>query len=158
MTTDAEQPGRLPPRWFISVAWLVHRGLYRITGGRFGLRRPTPDQWGMLRIHTIGRRSGAKRVAILGYYEDGPNLVTMAMNGWGDPEPAWWLNVQAHPNVTIDLANGRRAVHARAAEGAERERLWTRWAHYDGETNLNGLAARRSRQTQVVILEPRSRS
>ena len=116
MTTETEKKaGRLPPRWFISAAWLVHRALYRLTGGRFGLRPPTPDQWGMLRIHTIGRRSGAKRVAILGYYEDGPNLVTMAMNGWGDPEPAWWLNLQAQPDVTLDLVDGRREVHARAA-------------------------------------------
>jgi deazaflavin-dependent oxidoreductase (nitroreductase family) len=156
MTTQPDKAPPLPPRLIISTAWFVHRALYRLTGGRFGLRRPTPDQWGMLRIHTIGRRSGAKRIAILGYYEDGPNLVTMAMNGWGDPEPAWWLNLQAHPDVTIDLVDGRRAVHARAAQGDERDRLWTRWAHYDGETNLNGWAARRSRQTQVVILEPPS--
>ncbi|MGH2392453.1 MAG: nitroreductase family deazaflavin-dependent oxidoreductase [Candidatus Limnocylindria bacterium] len=155
MSETVEHAASLPPRWFIRIAWIVHRFLYRISGGRFGLRRPTPDQWGMLRIHTIGRRSGAERVAILGYYEDGPNLVTMAMNGWGDPEPAWWLNLQAQPEVTIDLRDGRRQVHARAAQGEERERLWARWAHYDGENNLKGWAARRSRETQVVILETR---
>ena len=39
---------------------------------------------------------------MVGYFEDGPNLVTMAMNGWADGEPAWWLNLQAHPEVSVD--------------------------------------------------------
>ena len=107
----------------------------------------------MMRLHTIGRRSGAERLAILGYFDDGPNLVTMAMNGWGEPEPAWWLNLQAHPDVRVDLTGGPRLVRGRAAEGDERVRLWERWAHYDRD--LDGYAARRPRSTAVVILEPR---
>ena len=90
---------------------------------------------------------------ILGYFEDGQDLVTMAMNGWADPEPAWWLNLQDHPDTMVDLVDGSRAVHARAANTDERPRLWTRWAHYDKD--LEAYAARRSRPTQVVILEPR---
>ncbi|HET9496835.1 MAG TPA: nitroreductase/quinone reductase family protein [Candidatus Limnocylindria bacterium] len=144
---------RLPPRWFIRAFWALHRALYSITGGRRGLRRPTEKNWGMMRLRTIGRRSGAQRAAIVGYYEDGPNLVTMAMNGWGDPEPAWWLNAQARPDITADLVDGTRRFHVRAAEGEERERLWARWAVYD--EGLDGWARRRSRQTQVVVLEPR---
>ena len=150
------QPGRkpmLPPRWFIRTAWVIHRAIYSITSGRLGLRRPTPDQWGMMRLRTVGRRTGTERTAILGYFEDGPNLVTMAMNGWADPEPAWWLNLQAHPDVSVDLAGGRHDVHARAADKDERPRLWARWAVYDKD--LDGFAALRSRETQVVILEPR---
>ena len=58
----------------------------------------TPEgKWGTLVLHSVGRRSGKEREAILGYVEDGPNLVTMAMNGWADPEPAWWLNLQDVP-------------------------------------------------------------
>jgi len=106
----------------------------------------------MLRLRTVGRRTGAERVAILGYFEDGPNLVTMAMNGWGEPEPAWWLNLQAHPDATVDLVDGPRTVRARAAVGDERRRLWARWAHYD--KNLDRYAALRSRDTAVVIFEP----
>ena len=109
-----------------------------------------------MRLRTVGRRSGAERTAILGYFEDGPNLVTMAMNGWADPEPAWWLNLQAHPDTSVDLADGSRAVHARAADPDERPRLWARWAEYD--KGLDGYAARRSRETAVVILEPRPAS
>lgn len=148
------KPARLPPRWFIRVAWKFHRLLYRVTGGRFGLRRATEDRWGMMRLSTIGRRSGQERAVILGYYEDGPNLVTMAMNGWGEDEPAWWLNLQAHPDTTVELpGRDHRPVRGRAAAGEERQRLWERWRHYDKQ--LDAFAARRPGETAVVILEPR---
>jgi hypothetical protein len=77
----------------------------------------------------------------------------MAMNGWADPEPGWWLNLQAHPDAFVDLPGGRRAVHGRAADGDERRRLWAMLAGYDKD--LDGYAARRSRETSVVILSPR---
>jgi deazaflavin-dependent oxidoreductase (nitroreductase family) len=133
--------------------WTLQRGLYSVTRGRFGLRTATAERWGMLRLRTVGRRTGEERVAILGYFEDGPDLVTMAMNGWADPEPAWWLNLQAHPDTIVDLPGGSRAVHARAADKDERPRLWARWASYDKD--LDAFAARRSRETAVVILSPR---
>ena len=137
---------------------MLHRAAYRITGGRFGLSRPEAgSKFGMLRLTTIGRRSGQSRVAIIGYYEDGPNLVTLAMNGWGDKEPAWWLNLQAQPDTTVELADGSRAVRARAAAGAERDRLWAKFSDYPGwGDDLDGLATRRSAETAVVVLEPRS--
>jgi F420H(2)-dependent quinone reductase len=143
----------LPPRWFIRAAWLVHRALYRLSGGRFGLRRPTPKTFGMMTIHTTGRRSGTKRTAILGYYEDGPNLFTLAMNGWGEPEPAWWLNLQANPNATLVLPEGKREVIGRAATGEERQRLWSAMAQKD--PNLDAWAQRRPKGTAVVVFEPR---
>jgi len=92
-------------------------------------------------LTTVGRRSGKERRAILGYYEDGPNLVTMAMNGWKDAEPAWWLNLQAHPDATVELPDGTRAIHGRAAQGDERERLWARWREMGDD--VDGYATRR---------------
>jgi deazaflavin-dependent oxidoreductase (nitroreductase family) len=155
MSTEATaKAAPLPPRWFIRAFWVGQRAVYSITRGRLGLRPATAEQWGMMRLHTVGRRTGEERVAILGYFEDGPDLVTMAMNGWGDPEPAWWLNLQAQPDVTVDLPGGSRAVHAHAANAEERPRLWARWAVYDKD--LDGYAALRSRETAVVILSPRS--
>jgi F420H(2)-dependent quinone reductase len=128
--------------------------MYRLSRGRFGLWRPKPGRWGALRLHTTGRRSGRARTAILGYFEDGPNYVTLAMNGWAAPEPAWWLNLQAHPDATVDMSDGsRRAVRGRAAVGEERERLWARWREHGDD--LDGYATRRPSQTAVVVLEPR---
>jgi len=152
MSDERKSRAKLPPRWFVRLAWKVHRGLYRITGGRFGLRRAEANRWGMMRLITIGRRSGQERPVILGYFDDGPNLVTMAMNGWANPEPAWWLNLQAHPEVSVVTAEGRRMVRGRAAEREERARLWDRWRELD--KNLDEYAARRSVETAVVVLEP----
>src|SRR5438034_9198077 len=144
---------RLPPRWLIRLAWSVHRGVYRVFGGRVGLWRPRANGWGTLRLTTTGRRTGRQRGVIIGYFEDGPNLVSLAMNGWGEGEPAWWLNLQAHPDATVDLVDGRRLVRGRAATGDERLRLWARWREID--RNLNAYAARRSSETAVVVLEAR---
>ena len=152
MSEEGNKRAWMPPRWFVRLAWSTHRGLYRISGGRVGLRPAKAKRYGMMRLTTIGRRSGQERNVILGYFDDGPNLVTMAMNGWADAEPAWWLNLQAHPETTVDLADGRRAVRGRAAEGEERSRLWDRWREID--TNLDAYAALRSAETAVVILEP----
>lgn len=144
----------LPPRWFIRLAWSTHRGLYRAFGGRFALWRPRADGWGALRLTTTGRRTGRQRGVIIGYFEDGPNLVSLAMNGWGAGEPAWWLNLRAHPDASVDLVDGRRLVRAHAAAGDERSRLWARWREID--KNLDAYAARRPHETAVVVLTPRT--
>jgi deazaflavin-dependent oxidoreductase (nitroreductase family) len=158
-THQAQAPGThsrrawLPPRWFIVLFWHGHRALLRVTGGRVGLWRPKPGRWGALRLTTIGRRTGRPRQVVVGYVEDGPNLVTMAMNGWGAAKPSWWLNLQAHPGATAQTRDGRRQVRARRAQGAERGRLWSRWAEID--KNLDAYAALRPAETAVVVLEPR---
>jgi deazaflavin-dependent oxidoreductase (nitroreductase family) len=110
----------------------------------------------MLRLTTVGRRSGQRRVAILGFIEDGQNLVSPAMNGWADPEPAWWLNLQASPDATVQLPDGSsRAVTARAATGAERASLWASLVDLGSSAYTDASAALRSRETAIVIFEPR---
>ena len=153
MSEPSRKSPFLPPRWFIRSFWALQRAAYSVTGGRFGLRTATADHQGMMRLRTVGRRSGEERTAILSYFEDGPDLVTMAMNGWADAEPAWWLNLQAQPDATVDLPGGSRAVHVHAAGKDERPRLWARWGVLDKD--LDTFAARRSRETAVVILSPR---
>lgn len=150
--TKRRRRARLPPRWFIVGFWHGHRALLRATGGRFGLWRPKPGGWGTLRLTTTGRRSGEPRQVVVGYVEDGANLVTMAMNGWRPGEPAWWLNLQNDPNGVVQTRDGTRAIRARRAEGEERERLWSRWGEID--KNLDEYAARRPTETAVVVFEP----
>ena len=132
--------------------WHAHRRVYRASGGRFGLKRPKPGGYGFLCLETTGRRTGQERKVMVGYFEDGPDFVTMAMNGWGEAEPAWWLNLQAHPAVKAHLVDRSIEVIGRAAEGEERERLWDRWKEID--KNLDGCAALRPGETAVVVLEP----
>jgi F420H(2)-dependent quinone reductase len=149
----------LPPRWFIRTAWVVHKALLRVTRDRVGLSTPTPGgRFGMLRLHTVGRRSGQPRAVVLGYIEDGENLVTLAMNGWAPADPGWWLNLRDRPSAEVDLVGGKRAVHAREAAGAERERLWATLRDCSGYGELDALAARRGRETAVVVLTPGPRA
>lgn len=144
---------KLPPRWFVVGFWHSHRAVVRLTRGRLGLWRPRPQGWGALRLTTTGRRTGRPRSVLIGYVEDGDDLVAMAMNGWGAAEPAWWLNLQSHPDATVQTRDGVRQVRARRATGAERDRLWSRWAGIDKD--LDAYAARRPGETAVVVLEPR---
>jgi F420H(2)-dependent quinone reductase len=154
---DHEQSVRTPPRFAVRIFWVAQRAIYRLSHGRIGLARPEAgNQFGILRLETVGRRTGKRRAAIAGYFEDGPNLVTIAMNGWGKDEPAWWLNLQANPAATVDLVDGPRAIFARVASGEERERLWAKAVEYPGwGADVDALAARRPRPTAVVVLEPR---
>jgi deazaflavin-dependent oxidoreductase (nitroreductase family) len=149
-----QKPSPQIPRWVVVTIWKIHRFAYAVTGGRFGLRTPTSTRWGMLRLTTVGRRTGRRRVAILGYIEDGANLVIPAMNGWADPEPAWWLNLQANPEAMVELPDGSRQVRARAAVGVERERLWRRLVDLGSSAYTDANAALRSRPPAIVVLEP----
>jgi deazaflavin-dependent oxidoreductase (nitroreductase family) len=145
---------KLQPPWFVHTFWRVHRVLYRLSGGRFLWTTASKRGWGALHLTTIGRKSGQERSVILGYLEDGPNLVMLAMNGWDAGHPAWWLNLEAHRDAVVRLAHqDPRPVRARPAVGDERDRLWHRWASVD--LNLDAYAACRSTETPVVVLEPR---
>ena len=159
--SPSKEPGDPPPRWLIRSFGVVNLAFHRLTGGRLGLSRPKPDRWGTMCLTATGRRTGRERSAILGYYEDGPNLVALAVNAWVDAEPAWWLNLQAHPDAKVDLKDGSRPVRARVAEGDERARLWARWrdlGERSGEAliaDADAYAGRLSREVAVVVLEPR---
>ncbi|CAN5290353.1 hypothetical protein BH11ACT1_BH11ACT1_02340 [soil metagenome] len=88
---------------------------------------------------------------------DGADLVTLAMNGWDEGHPSWWLNLEAHPDAVVRLAGQQpRPVRVRCAVGEERHRLWQRWGAVDPD--LDAFAHRRATETPVVVLEPRDRT
>ena len=153
-TYDSNPPKR-PPAWFVHGAWRVHRVLYKVSGGRFLWTTSNKRGWGALHLTTVGRKSGKERTVIVGYLEDGPNLVLAAMNGWDEGHPAWWLNLKAHPDAEVRLAGDRsRQVRATEVTGRERERLWKRWVAV--QPDYEDFAGRRSVETPVIVLEPRS--
>ena len=155
MSVTSRRPGpSLPPRWVMRRFWFAHRRLYRLTGGHLGLWRPKAGRWGAMHLATVGRRTGRRHDVIVGYFEDGPDLVTMAMNGWNKGEPAWFLNLKAHPDAEVHLYGEARLVSAHVATGDERARLWARWRDIDRD--LEAYAARRGTETAVVVLTPRS--
>ena len=147
----------LPPRWFIRSAWKTHKLILRTTSDRVGLSAPSPGRCGNLRLITTGRRSGRERAVVLCYIEDGDRLVTLAMNGWDPADPAWWLNLQAQPSATVDLARGNsRPVVASRATGPERERLWATMHDYSGYGDLDAFSTLRGKETAVVVLAPQA--
>lgn len=153
MTSAATRPPKLPPPWFVHTAWRVHRALYRLSGGRFVWTPSNKRGWGTLGLTTVGRRSGHERSVIIGYLERGPDLVVVAMNGWDEGHPAWWLNLEAHPDATVRLPSQQpRLVHARLSAGEERDELWQRWVAFDAR--LDAYAMQRSTETPVIVLEP----
>ena len=153
---DSETPPpKVPPRWFVHGAWRVHRALYRLSGGRFLWTPANKRGWGALRMTTLGRKSGKERSVIIGYLEDGPNLIALAMNGWQDGHPLWWLNLKAHPDAVVRLTGEEeRPVRAHQATGIERDRLWKLWEVVHPE--LDGYAGQRPTDTPVIVLEPRN--
>lgn len=145
----------MPPPWFVHLAWRVHRGLHKLSGGRFLWTPANKRGWGAMRMTAIGRTSGQERSVILGYLDDGDDLVVVAMNGWDEGQPAWWLNLQANPDASVRLADGEvRLVRAREAVGEERDRLWQRWV--DVEPTEAHFAEKRTTPTPVVVFSPRA--
>ena len=154
MSTAAPRPPKHPPPWFVHTAWRVHRALYRLSGGRFLWTTSNKRGWGALRLTTIGRKSGQERSVIIGYLEDGPNLVSIAMNGWDEGHPSWWLNLEAHPDAVVRLTDQHpRPVRARRPRGRSVIDCGSA-----GSRSIHGstaYASRRSTETPVIVLEPR---
>ena len=154
MRTRTNKPPKLPPAWFKHLFWRVHRFLYRLCDGRVLWTPKSKRGWGAMHLTTIGRKSGRQRSVIIGYIEDGSAPVVLAMNGWDEGQPAWWLNLEAHPDAIIRLkGQPARPVRARRVDGAERDRLWRLWAEVD--EGLDAYAASRSADTPVVVFESR---
>ncbi len=129
----------------------VHTWLYRVTGGRIG-----HEAGGLasLLLTTTGRRSGAERTVALTYIPDGRDYVVVASNGGADRDPAWWLNLSAAPDATVQVGPNVVPIVAHAADPQERRRLWPML------TAANPFYARyeqlTARPIPVVILRPRA--
>ena len=128
-----------------------HAVIYRASGGRVGHRFPGAPP--MLLLDHIGAKSGTVRTSPLVYFKDGQNVVIVASKGGHPRHPAWYHNLRANPDATIQVGTERRAVHARVAEPEERARLWPKAeATYGG---YRGYQERTDREIPLVVLEPR---
>jgi deazaflavin-dependent oxidoreductase (nitroreductase family) len=142
-----------PPRPILRVFWALHQAVRRITGGRIGTRTAHGDQLGTLFLHTVGRKTGAPRANGLFYLVEGPAFVVVASNAGADTDPAWWLNLGAHPDAEVEIAGRRTAVRARAATGDEATGLWPRLIAANPDYAVYRATA--ARPIPLVILGPR---
>src|SRR3712207_1624973 len=127
----------------------MHRRLYRLTGGKVGGKIGKAP---ILILHHVGRKSGTKRESPLIYVPDGDRCVIIASKGGVDKHPAWFHNLMAAGETTIEVGPDRRRVRPRVAEGEERERLWQRAVEI--YKPYADYATYTSRQIPVVVLEP----
>jgi deazaflavin-dependent oxidoreductase (nitroreductase family) len=128
-----------------------HILLYRATGGRLGQRIPGLPP--MLLLDHVGAKSGTRRTVPLLYIEDGPNVVIVASKGGHPKHPAWFHNLRANPDTSVQIGPERRAVHARVASPDERARLWPKAvAAY---ADYRRYQQRTGREIPLLILERR---
>lgn len=131
----------------------LHTLVYRASGGRIGQRLPGLSGPILLLDH-VGAKSGAKRTSPLLYFRDGDDVVIVASKGGYPKHPAWFHNLRANPDTTIQVGPERRQVHARVATPEERERLWPRAVEtYRGYAEYQ--ARSKGREIPLVILERR---
>lgn len=128
-----------------------HVALYRASGGRLGHKPPGLPP--MLLLDHVGARSGARRTMPLVYTRDGEDYVLVASKGGYPRHPAWFHNLKAHPDTTIQVGRRRIAVRAHVASDEERARLWPKCvATYAG---FAGYQQRAPRTIPLVVLAPR---
>jgi F420H(2)-dependent quinone reductase len=137
--------GRRGWHWFTQG----HVHAYRASGGRIGNRfRGSP----VLLVDHVGRKSGKHFTSPLIYGEDGDDLILVASYGGARRDPAWWPNLKAHPETTVNVLGDKRRVRARQASAEEKARLWPKmvaiYAPYED------YQRRTSRDIPVAILEP----
>jgi deazaflavin-dependent oxidoreductase (nitroreductase family) len=106
----------------------------------------------MLLLDHVGAKTGVRRTTPLNYVEDGADLVLVASKAGYPKHPAWFHNLRATPDTTVQVGGKRRAVHARVASPAERDRLWPKaLATYSG---YRAYQQHTTREIPLIILEP----
>jgi deazaflavin-dependent oxidoreductase (nitroreductase family) len=125
--------------------------LFRLTGGRIG--GTFPGGAPVMLLTTIGRKSGRPRTAPLLYLREGEDLVIVASMAGMSKHPIWYRNIEANPDVEVEIGSEKAKMHARRASDAEKAALWPKlvamYADYDQ------YQARTDRNIPVVILSPR---
>jgi deazaflavin-dependent oxidoreductase (nitroreductase family) len=132
----------------------IHVRLYRRSGGRVGGHVPG---WPGARIALVdhtGAKSGIRRTSPVMYHELGDAIAVAASKAGQPTHPAWFHNLKANPDTTLQIGSRVREVRARVANDEERDRLWPEFvAFYPGYDFFQRNA--KGRQIPIVILEPR---
>jgi F420H(2)-dependent quinone reductase len=129
----------------------LHTKLYRASGGRLGYRVPGAPK--MLLLDHVGAKSSIHRTVPLVYGRDGENIVLVASKGGYPKHPAWFHNLKANPDTSVQIGSKRLPVHARIADDEERERLWPLMVKVYG--GYEDYRRRAERQIPLIVLEPR---
>ncbi|MBA4023089.1 MAG: nitroreductase family deazaflavin-dependent oxidoreductase [Gordonia sp.] len=141
----------------VKLSSRVNTKIYKLTGGKVGakwrvgagFKDPVP----VILLTTIGRKSGKPRTVPLLFLRDGANVVVVASQGGMASNPAWYLNITANPDVSIQEGKKTSVMRAREADDAERERLWPKLVEVYAD--FDQYKAWTDRKIPVIICEPR---
>lgn len=129
----------------------IHRGLLTVSFGKVGWKAAGMP---VLELTTTGRKTGQPRSCLLtSPLQLGDTYVIVASRGGDDHHPAWFLNLEANPEVEVAIGGvPREARRARVASPDERAELWPQIA--ERYRNYAGYQAKTSREIPLVLLEP----
>ncbi len=151
--SDAKLAPNLP-------GWMVeHANRYLKSGGTDGhmykIQQPGRPELTVpsLLLTTKGRKTGENYIFPLFYGEDSGNYFVVASKGGAPEHPGWYRNMQANPDVEVQVGTAKTKARARTVTGAERTRLWQKalefwppYAEYQTKTQ---------REIPIVVLEAR---
>jgi deazaflavin-dependent oxidoreductase (nitroreductase family) len=106
----------------------------------------------LLLLHHTGAKSGERRINPLAYQSDAGRYVVFASKGGAPSNPAWYHNLLAHPNATIEVGTDTVDVLASEARGEERDRLYRTQA--ERVPQFGEYEAKTSRVIPVILLRP----
>ena len=142
---DLSRPANLA----LKLGTIVHSGVYRATGGRLlGRMGQSP----ILLLNTIGRKSGKKRATPLLYVVEDEDYVIIASKGGTPSHPAWYLNLKANPDATVEVGNRKVRVRAEKVDGEEKERLWKKMAEM--HPTYDDYQKKTKREIPLLVLHP----
>ena len=135
------------------MAWKLgsgaHAGVYRATGGKlFGRMGKSP----ILLLNTVGRKSGKKRTSPLLYAMDGEDFVIIASKGGASAHPAWYLNLMANPEATVEIEDREVRVKAEEADSEEKSRLWQKMVEM--YPAYDAYQEKTEREIPLLVLRP----
>jgi F420H(2)-dependent quinone reductase len=144
-------------RRVIKVMAKVNVATYKLTRGRVGgtwrigagWKNPVP----ICLVEHRGRRTGKLRTTPLVYLRDRDRVVVVASQAGRPQHPLWFRNLEADPEVTVQIRGERRPMRARTAAAPERAELWPRLV--DLYSDYDSYQSWTDREIPVVILEPR---
>jgi deazaflavin-dependent oxidoreductase (nitroreductase family) len=127
----------------------THSSVYRRSDGRvWGTMFGGP----ILLLNTTGRKSGQRRTNPLLYVMDGEDFVLIASNGGAPSHPAWYLNLMANPDATVEVGDRKLRVRAEEVDGEEKARLWQKMV--DMYSSYDDYQTKTKREIPLLVLHP----
>ncbi|MDR8410021.1 nitroreductase family deazaflavin-dependent oxidoreductase [Nonomuraea sp. 3-1Str] len=121
---------------------------FRANGGKVG---GMFEGGNLVLLTTTGRKSGKQVTSPVMYLKDGERIVVVASYAGADHHPAWYLNLEANPSVTVEIGTETYQARAEIVEGDERDRLYARMVEV--APGFAEYQAKTERRIPVVALD-----